>query len=247
MAVSTPPLQPHAALTTLDRVQSLDDLNHFEPGEFAQALQADLSPAISTEMTDATSLLPAVAARLDALHQVLLAIEPFARKLMGIRMLHVLAAEPVSPQLRTLLATTVLSYAGDLSLLARRFERTLSVHALDAVLASAESVLALRHELQLAVFALAHALCTAYLPRLAKAARSPLGSDAQRGRLRQACLDLQRITQSPELLLQAPFEVRLKTLPVPNEDTLPRDPEARPTTSAENESPHGRFALLEID
>ena len=207
-------------------------------------LQADLSPAISTEMTDATNLLPAVAARLDALHQVLLAIEPFARKLMGIRMLHVLAAEPVSPQIRTLLATTVLSYAGDLSLLARRFERTLSVHALDAVLAAAESVLALRHELQLAVFTLAHELCTRTYP--ASPEQPAVRSD--RTRSADACgkptLDLQA-SRSP----RAPAASPLKPASRPSHPRRGRPaPRSRsPANELSRTQPHGRFALLEID
>lgn len=244
---TTPLFQPRLAVESLDRVQHLADLNQFEPAHFVHALRADLGPQAALDVSESVALLSHVSAQLDALHQVLMAIEPFARKIMGIRLTHALATEPAPPQLRMLLSATILSYAGDLRLLARRFERSLSVTALDAIVAAAEAVLALRHELQQEVFAIAQALAVAYLPRVAKAARSPLLSDAQRARTRQACLDLQNIVKPPLVLLHSPFEARIKALPVPDADALPADPDEAAAGSKAPVGEHGRFALLEID
>ena len=253
VAVSSPQkqttllIQPRQAVECLDRVQHLVDLNQLDPAHFVHALRADLGPPAALEVTDGVALLSHAAAQLDALHQVLLAIEPFARKIMGIRLTHALATEPAPPQLRALLSATILSYAGDLRLLARRFERSLSVTALDAIVAAAEAVLALRHELQQEVFAIGQALAAAYLPRIAKAARSPLLSDAQQARMRQACVDLQNIAQSPLVLLHSPFEARIKALPVPDADALPAAEEEAAAGTKAPVGEHGRFALLEID
>ena len=247
---NTPLIQPQSALEHLDRVQHLSDLNEFEPEHFFHALQVDLGPDAAADVADADPLLARASAQLDALHQVLAAIEPFARKIMGIRLLHVLSNEPVSPQLRPLLSATILSYAGDLRVLAQRLERSVSVTALDAILAAAEAVLELRHTLQQGVFVLGQRVATSYLPRVVKAARSPLLSAAQATRARQAVLDLQQVAQTPLRLLAEPFEARIKKLPVPEADALPEpEPNRRSDASpgAEIPSTHGRFALLEID
>jgi len=251
---NSPLIQPQSALNHLDQVQHLRDLNHFDPAQFLQALEADLGPEAAADIPEAEPLLAHATAQLDALHQVLSAIEPFARKIMGIRMLHTLSSEPVSPQLRALLSATILSYAGDLRVLAQRLERSVSVATLDAILAAAESVLALRHELQTGVFALGQRLAQAYLLRLARAARSPLLSTAQAARMRQAFVDLQQVAQTPLRLLHEPFEARIKKLPVPDAEVLGDALAAAAGESrVENRSadatdrPHGRFALLEID
>lgn len=244
---------PALALQQLDSVQSLDDLNRFEPADFVQALRSDLGPAVSPARGDGGVLLAQVAAQLDALHQLLLHIEAFARKIMGIRLLHGLAYEPVPPQLRTLLSATVLSYAGDLQPLIRRFERAVSVSALDTIVAAAEAVLALRHELQTAVFTIGQSLATQALPPLAKASESPLLSEAQRTQLQRACLDLHSLGQSPLPLLQAPFFARLKEQKVAAQDLgevlASRLSEllGPPPSDRDAPSEHGRFALLEID
>jgi len=244
-------IQPQSALVLLDQVQHLQDLNQFEPLALLDALEADLGPQVSADGAEADRLLAQIAAQLDALHQVLSAIEPFARKIMGIRLLHALASEPVSPQLRPLLSATILSYAGDLRVLAQRLERSVSVTALDAILAAAEAVLALRHELQQGVFAIGQRLARGYLPQVQRAARSPLVSTAHATRLRQVFVDLQKITESPLRLLAEPIEARLKKLPAPEADVLssPSSQDA-PETASQPEAPssaHGRFALLEID
>lgn len=247
MTVSPPPLQPQRALECLDQVQSLDALNRFEPADFAQALARDIGPPPAAAISDGPALVSQVGARLDALHQALLAIEAFTRRIMGIRLLHGLVSEPVQPQLRTLLSTTILSYAGDLTLLARRLDRMVPVSAIDTILAAAEAVLALRHELQLAAFALAQRLATELLPPLARAAGSPLLAEAQRTRLRQAGWDLHSIAQAPEQLLATPFEVRLKGRGIPTDEDLHGvlgPGESEPSAGA---SERGRFSLLEID
>jgi hypothetical protein len=247
VTVSPPPLQPQRALQCLDQVQSLDALNRFEPADFAQALARDIGPPPAAEISDGLALVSQVGARLDALHQVLIAIEAFTRRIMGIRLLHGLASEPVQPQLRTLLSTTILSYAGDLGLLARRLDRMVPVSAIDTIMAAAEAVLALRHELQLAAFAVGQRIATELLPPLARAAGSPLLAEAQRTRLRQACWDLHSIAQAPEQLLSTPFEVRLKGRGIPTDEDLPGVLGPAESEPSSGTSERGRFSLLEID
>jgi hypothetical protein len=247
---SSLPIQPQSALDHLDRVQHLPDLNHFEPADFLRALESDLGPDSALDGAEAERLILSLAAQLDALHQVLSAIEPFSRKIMGIRLLHTLTTEPVPPQLRMLLSATILSYAADLRVLAERLERSVSVPTLDAILAAAEAVLALRHELQQGVFAIAQRLAASSLPHLREAALSPLLSTAQAARAGKAYADLQAILQSPLRLLAEPFEARIKKLQAPALEDLsaPAAEGVGAGGAAEAApSPHGRFALLEID
>ena len=224
----TSPIRPLPALDMLTSVQQLRELASLTPARFIAALAADLGTGDETLAT--------LGAQLDALHQALLAIEQFTRLAMDIRLRHVLAHEPVAPELRRLLSATVVSYAGELALLRQRFARYLSATLLEAVIAAVEWVLALRQALRGGVLELGRQVALTQESWLKKAARNRLLEDAERLRLRLARVDLQQLVEQPERLAAERFEARLKKLPIPaEEDEVEVGEDAQ------------RFSLLEID
>jgi hypothetical protein len=231
-AVPAPPTEPLAlpALGLLDQVQHLRELDALEaagPGRFAAALQGDLGAGDET--------LGTLGAQLDALRQALASVDQFARKAMGIRLTHLLATAPVTPQFRTLVASTVTSYAGDTALLRRRLGGSLSEGLLDEVVAAAERVLGLGQALRRAILELGRQVATAQAPWVQKAGRDRSLPDLERNRLRKARVDLEGLGERPERIGDAPFEERLKAHPLPEEEPVVEATEDR------------RFSLLEID
>lgn len=211
-------------------MQHLRELEALDPERFLAALASDLSTRDETLQT--------LGALLDRLRQALGAVEEFTRKAMGIRMTHVLASAPVTRQLRTLLASTVTSYADDLPLLRRRLSGSVDEGLLSEIIAAAESILALRQALRTGILRYAQQLATAQTPWVKRAARDRTLPDPERRRLRQAGADLEMVAARPERLLTAGFEDRLKSIQPPDEE-----PEVEPEPSANN----NRFSLLEID
>jgi hypothetical protein len=230
--VATLATLPLPSLDALEKVQHLDELDRFQPAPFISALQADLGNGVQTLAT--------LSAQLDGLHEALLAIEPFTRKAMGIRLTHVLAAEPVPPQLRTLLSATVVSYASDMPLLRRRFGRSLSAPLLDVIISTAERVLALRQALRDSILDLVRRMAVAHAqaPWLKNGARNGSLQDAERFRLRLATFDLQKLAERPEELAVERFEARLKKISLPDEESQDEDA---------NDATDRRFSLLEVD
>lgn len=221
---------PLPSLSLLDQVQHLRELEAFEPERFLAALAADLSTRDETLQT--------LGALLDRLRQALGAVEEFTRKVMGIRLTHVLASAPVTRQLRTLLSSTVTSYADDLTLLRRRLSGSVDEGLLNEIIAAAETVLGLRQALRSGILRYAQQLATAQTPWVKRAARDRTLPDPERRRLRQAGADLEQVAAKPERLLTAGFEDRLKSIQPPDEE-----PEVEPEPGPNN----NRFSLLEID
>jgi hypothetical protein len=220
---------PHSfhALSALDQVQHLRELEALEPARFLAPLRDEVAALEPS--------LPGLVSGLDGLRQVLAAIEQFARKAMGIRLTHVLARAPVAPQLRTLLSTTVTSYAGNTELLRRRLASSLPAAVLDEVVAAAERTLALYTELRGGVLDLVQRIAAAPPPWLHKAARDRSLPEPERRRLRLLRVDLEQLAMRPERLEAAGFEDRIKTYPVPEEDPEVEEPGAP------------RFSLIEVD
>ena len=221
---------PLPSLDVLDRVQHLHELERFVPARFSAALEADLGPGDQTLAT--------LAAQLDVLHQMLLRIDSFISKAMAIHLTHLLSTEPVSPQLRTLLSTTVTGYAGKMKLLRERFARAMSPGLLDAVVQAAESVLDTRQSLREGIFALAQKLAEAQAPWVDQASRDKSLKDAELMKMRLARADLAELRRQPARIEQAPFDARLKKLPPPEEEI---EVETNENTT------NSRFAQLEID
>lgn len=215
------------ALDLLDPVQHLRELQTFEPARFLTRLREEAGAMAPT--------LPSLIARLDGLRHVLGALEHFARKVMGIRLTHVLATAHVAPQLRTLLATTVTSYAGGTELLRRRLAGSLPPAVLDAVIEAAGQTLALYTELRDGALQLVQQLGASHTAWLTQAARDRSLPEPERRRLRLARLDLEQLAAHPDRLESAGFEDRIKAYPIPEEEPEVEEPGA------------ARFSLIEID
>lgn len=214
-------------LELLDRVQHLHELTAFDPSRFTTALGAELGSGDET--------LPTLVAQLDGLRGGLAAVDAFTRKAMGIRLTHLLATAHVAPQFRTLLATTVVSYAADTSLLRKRLGGSVPPELIDEIVATADWVLTLRQALRTGIFAHTQRLATAQRPWVEKASRDRSLPDPERLRLRLAVVDLELLSVEPERLAAAAFDERLKSHPLPEEAPLAEERDDQ------------RFSLIEID
>ena len=211
----------------LDQVQHLRELDGLDAARFHQSLAADLGAGDQTLQT--------LGAQLDALRQALDAIEQFARKAMGIRLTHVLSTAPVTAQFRTLLSSTVTTYAGDTALLRRRLGGSLPESTLDEVIDAAERVLAMRQALRKGVLEMTRSVAGAQAPWVQKAARDRSLPDPERVRLRKTRTELDLLLATPGRLATGGFEERLKECAMAEEEPMPEAPQ------------DSRFSLLEID
>lgn len=227
MATSATPPLDLPSLSILDQVQHLRELDAVDAARLGAALRSDVGGVDET--------LGTAGAQLDALREALSAVDAFSRKAMGIRLTHVLATAPVTPQFRTLLASTVNSYAGDTALLRRRLGGSLPEGLLDEVIAAADKVLALRQALRAAVLDVVREVAAAQAPWVQKASRDRSLPDLERNRLRKARVDLEDLAKAPGHVASAPFDERLKAHSMPEEEPVIDDGEDR------------RFSLLEID
>lgn len=232
MAIPATKTSTLPCLRWLDEVQHLHELERFDARRFLEALELELG--------DGEESSAHVGVQLDALHEVLRTVEQFTVKAMAIRLTHVFSSEPVPPQLRTLLSTTIVAYAEDLGLLRRRFARSMSASLLNELTETAAQVLSLRQILREGALALAQRLAQAHAeaPWLQKAARDRSLQDAERLRLRLLRVDLRQLADKPQRIEAQRTDARLKALPPPDEEVeveAPEDPKAQ------------RFALLEID
>lgn len=232
MAISATKTSALPCLQRLDEVQHLHELERFDARRFLEALEIELG--------DGEESSAHVGMQLDALHEVLRTVEQFTVKTMAIRLTHVLSSEPVPPQLRTLLSTTIVNYADDLGLLRRRFSRSMSPRLLNDLTETAAQVLSLRQILRDGALGLAQKLAqaSAEAPWLQKAARDRSLKDAERLQLRLLRVDLRQLVERPQRLEAQRTEARLKALPPPDEEVEVEAPE---------ENKAQRFALLEID
>src|SRR5688500_4845724 len=98
----------------LDRVTRLAQLDELDVDAYAEQLRLELAPWPATT-------LPELEARDDHLRSLLASFDAFASKAMRIRLEHLAVDWPaLTSQFRTLLATTVVGYAGDLEKLRQR-------------------------------------------------------------------------------------------------------------------------------
>lgn len=221
------------ALALLDEVQHLFQLEAFQAGPFLAAAAEEAVPREES--------LEALGEVLDALRAALGAVDAFSRKAMGIRLIHLLAASPAPPQLRTLVMSTVTAYAEDTGLLRRRLaaalrmDRAAAEALAEAVGAAADEVLALRRHLREGLLALCRQVAQQALPWVVRAARDRSRPDEERDRLRRARVDLEQVVANPERIASAAFADRLRACPLPDEEPEPE--------------PRGpdRFSLIEID
>ncbi len=231
-------VHPITALRWLDQVQRLPQARAFDPRRVLDELERELT-------LPAGAPLDQLGDGLDTLASALVEIDRFAQRCARIYLAHALAATPAPPQLYTLFATTVLSYADQLALLRQRVagalvriapEAATAARVTDAVVESLERVLADRAALRDGVLAIARRLAAAQLPSARGAARDRSLSDERRQQWGRARVDLEAIGERPETVAAGSFTERLQRMPSPPEEP---EPEVEPTK--------GRFSLIEID
>lgn len=211
-----------SARQLLDEVHSLARIAELEadPDRYAQALAselpADLEPR-DIELSSALGHIDATVARV-----------------MRIRLEDVLAADSsIGPPTRNVFATTIVGYANDLGLLARRARDVAErgragdpdrIAAL--VVDCARSSLALRDALRAGVLALIRGVATAAIPEADRQARDRKLDDAPRKRWSAIRRDLEAVAADPERVRSAPLPSRLAQLPQQLDEP---DPEREPT------------------
>src|SRR5215470_15216760 len=227
-----------SALRILDEIQSLAQLDAFDPASFLAALSDAARPA-AAKLAD-------VGGELDGARGLLAEIDRFIQKAMRIRLNHL--SDPLPQQLRTLLYTTIAGYERDPALLRDRVAAALgrtnpsTAAALTReVCDAAERVLALRAALRRGVLELAQRSAAAWLPAARRAARDRTQADDQRESWSRARVDLEQIAARGETIEAGSFADRLKQIvpPPAEEPASPDEPEVDPTSK--------RFSLLELD
>jgi hypothetical protein len=198
----------------LDRVHSLASIEALEaePGSFATALHSELPGGITPD---------AIAARDAALAAALQRIDQTAARVMRIRLDHVLANDTaIAAPTRKVFASTIVSYAHRISLLAERVRdvavRAGAAHAdaiAQSVIDAAEATLALRASLAIGVLELVRSCAREALPELEKLARDRTRDDAERMRHSALRRELEALVAAPDRVLAAPLADRLKTWP----------------------------------
>jgi hypothetical protein len=213
----------------LDQVQNLPQLEAFDAQRF-------LSEVSSFGLAETIG---EVGAQMDRLRALLDEVDRFAQKAMAIR-LNLLAADPLPPQLRTLLKTTVIAYHGQLDLLRgrvatalARIDRHTASEVTERVMEAAERVLSLHATLRGGILQLAQKVAGERAAQAQKKGRDR--TLAERQEWRRVEIDLRQIAAHPELLAPASFAERVKKIPMPEEE---------PETESTDEK---RFSLIEID
>lgn len=219
----------------LDRVHALASVETLasEPGAFATAL-ADELPAGADAV--------AIASRDAALAAALQRIDETVSRVMRIRLDHVLAADTAIPApTRKVFASTIISYANRLPLLAERVRdvasraRAGNPDAIaDAVVDAAEATLALRAEVSAGVLELVRTGARSALPEVERLARDRTRDDAERMRHSAVRRELEALATAPDRVRAAPLGERLKTWP----DQLDEPPAEAEVTFAD---------MIEID
>ncbi len=213
----------------LDEVQNLLQLEAFDAQRFLQ--QAGEMLPIDT--------LEALGVQLDRLRSLLDAVDRFAQKAMAIR-LNQLSADPLPPQLRTLLKTTVIGYHGQIDLLRGRvatalgrIDRATAASLTERVMDGAERVLSLHATLRGGLLELAVRTARERATLALHKGRDRTLPD--RVEWRRALIDLQQIAAHPQRLETGTFAERFKKIAPPEEE-----PEVEPTGDK-------RFSLIEVD
>lgn len=203
-----------AASQILDRVHTLASIETLasEPGAFATALADELPTA-----NDAA----AIATRDAALASALDRIDETIARVMRIELDRVLAADTaIPPPTRKVFASTIISYANRLPLLAERVRdvasraRAANADAItDAVVDAAEATLALRDAVSAGVLELVRSGARSALPEVERLARDRTRDDSERTRHCALRRELEAVATAPERVRAAPLGERLKTWP----------------------------------
>lgn len=222
------------ALSPLDAAHQLPSLLALDPARIAAELDAEAEALPHATLAE-------LGGALDQLRDAIETVDRFTQKNLHVRLDHALADEPVQPQLRTLLTSTVTSYARDLPLLEQRVMAALTratpktaEAATARVVAAARAVLESRTTLHAAIFATTARRATEWLPGVLSAWRDPVLDAATRTEWGKARVDLERLAANGAYLMAGRFAERLVKTEAP-----PEEPRAEATGD--------RFALLEID
>jgi hypothetical protein len=215
------------AHSLLDEVQSPAQLEAFDPGRFA-ALIAEETPAVGRTLAGLGDVL-------DALRGLFGDVERFVEEAMRIR-LHQLP-EPLPPQVRTLLSSTIGTYAREPGLLGERVAAIVTRlrRAADAepILDAARRTLEARAALRQAVLEAARRVAGEWTEVARKAARDRSQPDEERERWGKARADLLELAARGEVLEEGRFEERLAR--------------RTPIEEVEEDPAVTRFSLIEID
>jgi len=211
-----------SARQLLDQVHSPARIAELEadPDRYAQQLAAELPAELEPRDIELASAL----GHIDAT----------VARVMRIRLDDVLANDTsIGPPTRNVFATTIVGYASDLDLLARRVrdiaERGRAAdpdRITELVIDSAQASLALRDALRAGVLALIRDLATAAIPEADRQARDRKLDDKPRMRWSAIRRDLEAVAANPEHVRSAPLPARLAALPPQLDEP---DPEREPT------------------
>ena len=211
-----------AARQILDQVHSLARIAELEadPDRYARELAAEVPAELEPRDIELSS----------ALGQ----IDATVARIMRIRLDDALANDTsIGPPTRNVFALTIVGYANDLGLLARRArdvaERGRAAdpdRITELVIDAARSTLALREALRVGVLALIRELATAAIPDADRQARDRKLDDKPRMRWSAIRRDLEAIAVNPEHVRSAPMPARLAALPPQLDEP---DPEREPT------------------
>ncbi|MBA3502737.1 MAG: hypothetical protein H0T65_20415, partial [Deltaproteobacteria bacterium] len=162
----------------LDRARSIPTIDALSPDDYATEVARELPPV--TSVAD-------LAARDAVLTGALHAIDELAARVMRLRLDHALPDDTVlAAPTRRVFASTIVSYAGRLSVLGDRVRdvasrmRTDADALVDAVMTEARVTLDQRESLRAGVLALVRSLATATIPDADRRARDPDLDAAQR-------------------------------------------------------------------
>ncbi|MDB4955575.1 MAG: hypothetical protein JWO36_3144 [Myxococcales bacterium] len=210
------------ARALLDQAYSLARVATLEadPAKYAALLASEL-PAATT--------LAELEARERALTAALADIEAMIIRIMRLRLDQALAADTsIGPPTRTVFASTIASYARDVSLLEQR-ARDIALRGRAAnpdevaglIGAAARSTLALRDALRQSTLALIGDLANRAIAAADHSARDRKLGDAERRKWSATRRDLETIAGDPESILSAPLASRLAALPEQLDEPAP--------------------------
>ena len=195
----------------LDRARSIATIEALSSDDYAAELARELAPVAS---------LADHATRDAALTAALHAIDELAARVMRLRLDHALADDTVlAAPTRRVFASTIVSYAGRLSVLGDRVRdvaarmQTDADALVDAVMREARATLEQRESLRAGVLELIRSLATATIPDADRRARDPDLDAAQRKQWSAARRDLETLAEEPARIAAAPMAARLAAWP----------------------------------
>lgn len=201
-----------AARRYLDQIYSLQRLEAIEAGEYARL--------VADELPRATSFAD-LQARDEQLAGSLEQVDALTARAMRIRLDHVLAADTsLAAPTRNVFATTIVSYAGRLPLLAARVHDVATRggakdpdSVVSLVVAAARAVLDLREAMRAGLLELVRATAAASIADADRCARDRTLDDAARRRWSAMRRDLEALAADPAHIAAAPIASRLAALP----------------------------------